>query len=99
MPKSAAKNIAKQQQEVLTPDEFYKAKLIFHIDPEPEVTLSVKMTEGVRDEMRAFCRKYNIQQQKFVTEAIKEVLYRLKREMEASEELETARKQARGEVA
>jgi len=92
------KTIEKEQKAALSADEFYRAKLIFNVQPEPEVTLSVRITEALRDEMRAFCRTHNIQQQYFITEAVKEVLYRIKREMAETAELEDARQTARKEV-
>lgn len=92
------KDIAKKQRQALGAEEFYKAKLIFNVEPTPEVMMSVRIEEALRDELRTFCREHNIQQQTFVVEAIKEVLYRVKRELEANSELEAARKQARGEA-
>jgi hypothetical protein len=96
------KNVEKEQRKVLGEEDFYKAKLIFNVEPIPEVMMSVRIEEGLRDELRDFCRQHNIQQQHFIAEAIKEVLYRVKRELEAASPLEEARgvaqKQARGEA-
>jgi len=89
------KDITKKQKAALTQEEFYKARLIFNVQPEPEVTLSVRMTEALRDEMRKFCVEHRIQQQYFINEAVKEVLSRIKKEMADTAEVEEARQAAR----
>jgi len=93
-----ANKVEEKQREELTEDEFYKAKLIFNVEPTPEVMMSVRIEEALRDELREFCKMHNIPQQHFIAEAIKEVLSRVKRELEATAPIEDARKQARGEA-
>jgi hypothetical protein len=93
--------IRKKQKAALGPDDYYKAELIFNVEREPEVTMSVRITESLRDELRAFCKEHNIPQQKFIVEAVKEVFSRVKSELAATDPLEDARgvaqKEAQGE--
>ena len=75
-------DLKSKQEEMLGPVDSYRAKLILNVEREPEVILSVRIAENLRDEMRAFCKEHDISQHKFVTEAVKEVLSRIKHELE-----------------
>jgi len=70
-----------KQKAALGQEDFYKARLIFNVKLEPEVTISVRVAESLRDEMREFCKQQGIQQTYFISEAIKEVLFRVKKEL------------------
>jgi predicted DNA binding CopG/RHH family protein len=78
--------LKKRQKAALGPADYYQANLIFNVPPEREVTMSVRINEKLRDEVRTFCKQHGIPQQTFITEAVKEVWDRIKKEMEATRE-------------
>jgi len=64
--------------------EYYKARLMFNVQPEHEVTLTARLPKELHAELRAFCKQQGIQLQYFLREAVKEVLDRVKKELEAA---------------
>ena len=62
---------------------YYKARLVLNEKREPFISVQARMPKSVVLAMRAFCREHDIRQQDFMTEAVKEVLDRLEKELAA----------------